>query len=164
VRLTLALMRHGAAAADGGAKGDARARDKARPLTARGQAEAQAAGRRLATGSAPTLVLASDAVRARQSAELAVAALTGGGSPAPELRLSPELYLGLPAELAAALAALTGDHRSILVVGHNPGISTLGVLLTGDYIALGTGEAAVLSVDATSWEEALAMSATWELC
>src|SRR5690606_11329670 len=112
VTRTLLLMRHAEATqtAPGG-------RDRDRPLTAAGVADALAVGHRLnASGLLPDLALASDARRTRETLE--------GLSPAlrvqPEIRLDPALYRADGRELLDRIREEGGTADCLLVIGHNP--------------------------------------------
>jgi len=101
--------------------------DHERPLEQRGVRAARRMGRFLAeNGPAPDLVLASSALRARTTAELAHAA---GGWDCP-LEVAPELYETGAAAVLALLAERGGDAGTVVVAGHEPTSSELVALLT----------------------------------
>ena len=86
----LVLLRHAKSAWPSGVP------DHDRPLAGKGRRNAQATGGWFATeGPRPDLVLCSDALRARQTWEIAAAVL----DPAPACRLEPTLYGAAPDEL-----------------------------------------------------------------
>lgn len=110
---TLILLRHGEAAPVG------LGGDMERPLTAKGEQDAHAAGLALARlGLKPEVALVSPARRAQQT--WAAAALTLEGCPARSER--GLLHVGAQAVLAVAGAA---GADAVLVVGHNPGLADL---------------------------------------
>lgn len=118
---TLVLLRH--------SKADrpARTADIDRPLTARGHADAAAAGawlhrRRLL----PDVVICSPAKRTRQTWHGVALAL---GECAPTVSYEALLYDGGPAELLDAIRSTPEDAATVLVIGHNPAISDLSQLL-----------------------------------
>lgn len=123
----LLLLRHGIAEERGGVVPDA-----ARALTARGRERTAAVLRALvARGMAADRLLASPLRRARETAELAVAA-----GFAPALELAESLVPGgdtleaLPAWLGSVAAA--GHPRPrLLLVGHEPDLSDLAAQLIG---------------------------------
>lgn len=78
------------------------------------------------TGVAPDLVLCSPAVRARETFAAIQSALGK-----PEARFLPELYAASGAELLGALRGVEPGVRSILLVGHNPGLHDLALELAG---------------------------------
>lgn len=99
--------------------------DRHRTLSPRGEQEALAAGRWLAShGARPDRVLCSPALRTCRTAELAMRALAPNAS----LGLADEIYEATPGELLALLDQ-HADARCVLLVGHNPGIERLVALL-----------------------------------
>ncbi|MGN2253378.1 SixA phosphatase family protein [Frateuria sp. GZRe12] len=115
----LILLRHAEAQP---ATGDG---DHDRSLSPRGEQEALAAGRWLAShGARPDRVLCSPSLRTRRTAELAMRALV----PDAAIGLADEVYEATPGELLALLDQ-HADARCVLLVGHNPGIERLVALL-----------------------------------
>jgi phosphohistidine phosphatase len=101
-----------------------------RRLDARGLDDAAAIGRWMAEQRCRIgHVLVSTAVRARQTWD-AVAPLLGDA--AIEVTHLRELYLAEPADILRAIRE-TGaiDARDLLVIGHNPGLHELALMLTG---------------------------------
>jgi phosphohistidine phosphatase len=97
--------------------------DSARPLAERGERDAQRIGQRLRRhGLRPTLILSSPAVRALRTARVVAAA---GDYPDERIALDPRLYLAEPATLMAIIAAQSAAIETLLVVGHNPGLTEL---------------------------------------
>lgn len=140
----LILLRH-AEARPAMAGGD----DRARPLSTRGRAEAEAAGRWLhGHGLRPQRALCSPAMRTRQTAELALAAATQ----APTLQCVDDIYEATPGELLALLDQ-HADAGSVLLVGHNPGIERLVALMvegrSDEYRGMPPAGLAVLHLNAT---------------
>lgn len=128
---TLVLLRH--------AKAEQPTRDGpdvARPLAARGRADAAAAGAWLARqGLLPDVVLCSTAVRTRQTWHHVQLGGTGsppeGGpaGPAPAVRYEPDAYEAHPEDLLSLIRRVTPSATTVLLVAHNPGISLLSELL-----------------------------------
>jgi len=103
-------------------------RDPHRHLTVSGRQQARAIGDRLRWHDCtPTHIWSSPLVRALQTAELVTAALQCELAVEAVPALAPDEN---PREALAALAALPGD-STIIVVGHEPGVSALGALLIG---------------------------------
>ena len=111
----LILMRHAEAAAETGAG------DHARPLPSRGQGEALRAGEALAEVGCPELALVSDSRRTRQTFDLVQDRL---GVVVPH-RLSRDLYGASPHGILEATRDVPPTVRSLLIIGHNPGIGDL---------------------------------------
>jgi phosphohistidine phosphatase len=126
---TLVLLRH-AKAETPGEQDDFRRR-----LTTRGETDADAAGAWLADERIrPDLVLCSPAVRTRQTwhgVAVALAQAPGGGG-APEVRYEQSLYEGGRTEVFDLLRKVPETVRTVLVVGHNPTVSDVSVLLIPD--------------------------------
>lgn len=123
--------------------------DRQRPLSTRGEQEAQAAGLWLAShGIRPERVLCSPARRTTETARLALTALDS--LPVPQL--AEEIYDASPGELLALLDQ-HGDAGSVMLVGHNPGIERLVALLvegrSDDFRGMPPGALAVLHLDGT---------------
>jgi phosphohistidine phosphatase len=117
--------------------------DAERRLTERGGRQAEVAGRALARmGASFTAALTSPKARARETAELAVAQMDAGQSPA--LELHEPLAGGFQAR--QALDALDGAARkgALLLVGHEPDLSGIVGDLTGGRVDLKKGGLAVV--------------------
>ncbi|MDT8441912.1 MAG: histidine phosphatase family protein [Desulfuromonadales bacterium] len=94
-----------------------------RPLNKRGEAAAPVMGRRLAARRLrPEQIVCSPARRTRMTAERVAAAL---GVPATAIEDRPELYAADLATLLACLRRLDDTWSTILLVGHNPGLTEL---------------------------------------
>jgi phosphohistidine phosphatase len=128
--------------------------DSERRLTPRGEAQAHAAGLALARlGAEFEAVLYSPKTRARRTAELAAAAWEGGQRAL--LRVHEPLASGFDG--AAALDAsheLSADGR-LLLVGHEPDLSTVVAELTGGRIDLKKGGLAVVRLEGVGGELAV---------
>jgi phosphohistidine phosphatase len=121
--LTLALLRHAKSAWDNPALGDFD-----RPLNARGQKNAPEAGMALRElGFRPDLILCSPAKRTRETLALVVPELRGE---APKIAFEDALYHASASHMLDRLHQLSGA-RTVLLVGHNPGIHALALTLAG---------------------------------
>ncbi len=126
---TLVLLRHAKAETPG------QQSDFDRKLTTVGESDADAAGSWLADERLyPDLVLCSPAARTRQTwlgASIAIAqARPEIGSP--EVRYERGLYDGGATEAFDLLRKVPDSVRTVLVVGHNPWVSEVSVLLIPD--------------------------------
>lgn len=111
---TLILMRHAHAA-----QGED---DFARPLTDRGQKQAEVVGADFKElGLLPDRVLCSSALRARRTAEI-VAALLGFSG---EIAKSDLLYDASMMDYFKAIQGTAETVTTVLLVGHNPSVSEL---------------------------------------
>jgi phosphohistidine phosphatase len=118
----LLLLRHAKSAWD-----DASMPDRERPLNARGRRSA--AAMRLAMrnlGLVPDVVLVSTARRTMETLE----ALEPWDE-TPLIDPMDSLYLANPMQLTAALHGVPETVRSVLLIGHNPGIHDLALNLAG---------------------------------
>ncbi|WP_217181237.1 histidine phosphatase family protein [Streptomyces sp. AC495_CC817] len=103
--------------------------DHERPLAPRGRRDAPAAGRALADADClPDLAVCSTAVRARQTWELAAAEW---GTP-PPVRHDARVYAAEVPELLEVVRETPDRVRTLLLVGHNPGLEELVLDLAGD--------------------------------
>jgi phosphohistidine phosphatase len=142
---TLYVLRHGQAAPE--AEGET---DHARVLTPRGVEEARRAAKHWAKrASEPLAVLSSDAVRARQTAELCK-----GHHPKAEFQLLSSLYLAEPPEHLEALSGVDSAVASVLLVGHNPGLEALVYALCQRSEHLATASLVEIELNVYSWAEA----------
>lgn len=128
---TLVLLRHAKAETPGELS------DFDRRLTTRGETDADAAGAWLADERLqPGLVLCSPAARTRQTwqgVSIALAqAQPGGGNGTPEVRYEQGLYDGGRTEVFDLVRHVPETVRTVLVVGHNPTVSEVSLMLIPD--------------------------------
>jgi phosphohistidine phosphatase len=126
-------------------------RDAERRLTERGERQARAAGIALArVGASFDAVLFSPKVRARQTAELA--ADSWSAEQRERLQEHPPLAGGFDARQALDAIAAAPSEGSLLLVGHEPDLSSVVAALTGGRIDLKKGGLAVLRLQGGSGE------------
>lgn len=100
--------------------------DHERPLAPRGRGDAPRVGSWIAGElGAPDLAVVSPAARTRQTWELLSPAF---GTDVP-MRLDDRIYGAWGDELVAVVAGLPAQARTVLLVGHEPGVSDLALLL-----------------------------------
>ena len=139
--------------------------DWERPLNDRGRRDAPRAGEWLrAQALVPDLIVSSDAVRARETAE-AVAKSAGYTG---EILVEPGLYQATPDEALTVLNTI-GDQtaRTVMIVGHNPGLEDLVSRLSGEHHGLVTTALVELAVPIERWSElnatvAASVVETWQ--
>ena len=140
----LLLMRH--AKSDWSADYQA---DHERPLNERGVLSAQVIGRVLNEEDlTPDFIVASTAVRARTTAELAAEA---GGWDC-EIRLDQRLY-NTGADGVVQVAGEAPPVNRLMMVGHQPTWSILVSVLTGDRAELKTATVAIIEFEVDEWAE-----------
>jgi phosphohistidine phosphatase len=116
----LHLLRHAKASSEEGLE------DRERRLTRRGREAARRVGASLpAALGAIDLVLCSSARRTRETAELALADFIAQ----PRIAFEDELYLAGPGALLRRLRRLDEAENTVLVIGHNPGLHELAIML-----------------------------------
>jgi phosphohistidine phosphatase len=113
--------------------------DVERPLTDRGHADAAAAGVWLChSGLTPDLVLCSPARRTRQTwhgVALGLAEAVSGDAESsqssPSVRYDQAIY-GASVRTLIATVRAAGDSATVVLIGHNPGLSELSAALDPD--------------------------------
>jgi len=107
-------------------------RDQDRRLDDRGRKDAAEIGAWLGRHPPfPELVQVSPAVRAKQTWELAWEAMKEHAPP-PQVEFVPELYGADPSQILQSIrAASVTDPKLLMLVGHNPGMHELALMLTG---------------------------------
>lgn len=119
---TLILLRH---AKSGWEDGDAS--DFERHLNQRGRSAAQRVGRSVrARGPEFDAVVISPAARSAETWE----GFVQGYGPAPEPTLEPSVYLATVETLLDLVRATDDSIERLLVIGHNPGLERLALLLS----------------------------------
>ena len=136
------------------------AADHERPLNKRGRRDAPVVAAHLAElGWTPERVISSDAMRTQETWGLMADAFEG----APEVTFTSELYLAGPEEVASALTGLDDDVATVMVIGHNDGWERVVTWLSGADESMTTCNAALLSVEADCWAEAIFLAPGWAL-
>lgn len=139
----LILMRHAKAE-----PATASLRDRDRPLSVSGQADAALMGRILASkGLKPDLALVSDAARTRETWEAMHEPLGDV-----EVRFEASLYNASPETLRQAVEAEEDGAGCLLILAHNPGVQ----LLAQQYLVEGAASPALLDRMAAGFPTAAA--------
>ncbi len=128
--------------------------DIARPLAERGERDARRIGERLRQYQRPPArILTSPAARTLQTAQLVATAFD---QPPEAILIEPRLYLAEPAAIETVIADQESTLESLLLVGHNPGLSELVHALSPSFAVedLPTGAVVVLEYPSgTTWTE-----------
>jgi phosphohistidine phosphatase len=118
---TLHLLRHAKSSWDA-----PRLDDHDRPLSGRGRKAAPAMGEWMAAhGVAPELILVSTAKRTQETLKAILPSLRDK----PDVESEETLYLATADELLARLRRLPASRREVMLIGHNPGLHELALLL-----------------------------------
>ena len=124
--------------------------DHERPLNKRGRRTAPRMGELMREyGLIPDVIISSDAVRARLTAEAVAEAARYTG----EILLDPHLYLACPADILSLLTTVRGNAATVMIVGHNPGLETLVEQLTGERQDLPTAALAQVGLPIDQWRD-----------
>ena len=143
----LLLLRHAAAEPFGSVD------DFRRALTGEGRRQAQLLGEKLvADGLQEASVIASGALRVRQTLELALA---GHGS---RIDFRRELFRAGESDWLDVLHQVPAEAKLVLLAGHNPVMGQLASLLAGRQLSFAACDLVVLSVSG-GWAQAAPASA-----
>ncbi len=142
----LTLIRHANAEQDSGV------RDFERPLSRKGHSEANEMARRFQErGLVPDLILTSAALRTRETADTFAKVL---GVAARLLQAEDSLYLAEGEHIITTIRATGPRIGHLMVIGHNPGISSAAISLAPEAVSneLPTCGTLTMSVKCASWK------------
>jgi phosphohistidine phosphatase len=130
---------------------DAGLRDIERPLNSRGRRDAPEMGRRIKDhGIRPSLIVSSPAVRAWTTAKLIAAEIS---YPLEFLQREDGLYLASVDEMLDVIAAQDDGFNSLMLVGHNPGMTEFAnFLYSGLTNNLPTAGVVSVEIDQDNWQ------------
>ena len=131
--------------------GDTALDDHERPLNERGRRDGPRMGAVVREcGLTPDLIVSSDAVRARLTAEAVAKSARFDG----EIQLEPRLYAASVDGILAVLGTLPkADSGTVMIVGHNPGLEQLIAHLTGEQEDLPTAALAQIALPIDRWRD-----------
>lgn len=129
---------------------DATLGDRKRPLNKRGKRDAPTMGRRIvAHGIRPSLIVSSPATRAWTTAKVIAAEIA---YPPEFLQREDSLYLASLNDFLDVLVAQDNGFNSIMVVGHNPGMTDFANFLSpGVTHNLPTAGVVSVEIDQDHW-------------
>jgi phosphohistidine phosphatase len=142
---TLTILRHGKSSwSDRGLP------DHERPLNRRGEKDAPVMGERInQAGIRPSLIMSSSAIRAWHTARIVAKAIS---YPLEFLHREAELYLADLDRLLDLFAGQDNAFNSVMVVGHNPGLTELANYLLPDITDnIPTCGLVALNIDTDDW-------------
>jgi phosphohistidine phosphatase len=125
--------------------------DHERPLNKRGLRDGPRMGELLREHRlTPDVLISSDAVRARLTAEAVAEAAHYAG----EILLDPRLYAASPDGILAVLRRVRETEAgTVMIVGHNPGLEALIAQLTGEQQDLPTAALAQIVLPIDRWRD-----------
>ena len=125
--------------------------DRQRPLNSRGERDAPVMGKRIVDhGIRPSLIITSPATRAWTTAKVIAAKI---GYPTEFLQREETLYLASLDDLLGAVVAQDAGFNSLMVVGHNPGLTEFAnFLIPGLTNNLPTAGVVSVQMDRDDWD------------
>ena len=142
---TLLIMRHAKSSWK-----DNDLKDRKRPLSNRGKRNAPQMGELIKEKElVPQLILSSDAVRSKQTAELVAKASGFTG----DIKTLDELYMAEADEYIEAVRKVSDGLERVMIIGHNPGLESLIPMLTDQVESLPTAAVAFLNLPIDSWKK-----------
>jgi phosphohistidine phosphatase len=122
--------------------------DIERPLIGRGRRASKTVGGFLTKQKiVPDLVLSSSAVRARQTTDIVMEA----AKLITDLRFDERIYEAGSQRLLEVVRQIEKSKKTVLLVGHNPGLEEFLELLTGTVETMPTGTLSKVVLKASSW-------------
>lgn len=142
---TLTLVRHAKSSWS-----DSRLSDRQRPLNKRGERDAPMMGKRIVEhGVRPSLIVSSPAARAWATAKIIAQEIS---YPTEFLQREDSLYLASLDEILDVIMAQDSEFNSLMVVGHNPGMTSAANFLSpGLTHNLPTAGVVCVQIDQQDW-------------
>ncbi len=142
----LFLLRHAKSSWD-----DLDLSDFDRPLNSRGEKAAPRMGKEMKKRAVkPDLILCSPSKRTKETLSLVA---ESADLVSIEVSFCDEIYEATVKDLLKVLHKQSKSHKTILMVGHNPGMESLLLDLTGDYEHFSTAALASIDVDLDDWKD-----------
>ena len=133
--------------------------DVERPLNGRGRRASQTVGAFLKREKiTPDLVLSSSAIRARQTTDIVIEA----AKLRTDLRFDERIYEASAQRLLEVVRQLEKSKKTVLLVGHNPGLEDFLKMLTGAVELMPTGTLSKVALTASNWADIGDKGATLE--
>lgn len=124
--------------------------DFERPLNKRGLETAPMMGEIIKENKfQPELILSSPARRAEQTARLVKDAARING----EIKFDDRIYEASPSRLLEVISEQDEKIKSVMLVGHNPGLEALIKIITNEIQPMPTAALAVIDLKIESWKE-----------
>ena len=152
---TLLIMRHAKSSWD-----NPEISDFDRPLNSRGLNAAPFMGNLIYTNHlTPDLIISSPAKRAKQTAIL----VKETAEIAEKIEFQEQIYEASPTTLLYLVSQISNKYKSILLVGHNPGLEGFIRILTSEIETMPTAAVAKINLEITNWDEIKANCGKLEL-
>lgn len=140
--MQLIIMRH--AKSDWG---DRSLSDHERPLNPRGRRDSPRMARWLSeNGLVPGIILSSSSQRTRDTVELMLPIWDDE----PAVIFTDDLYLATPLQIVEVVQEMNGGHESIMVLAHNPGVTSLASVIAGQSLEMPTAAVAAYECNESS--------------
>jgi len=141
----LLLMRHAKSSWN-----DSNLPDHERPLKKKGKKDAERMGKLLKSKDLePDLIMSSTALRAKQTAEIVAESCKCKK----EIIFLDSLYMAEPSDILHAIEKNAKDKKTIMVIGHNPGLEAFLQIANGKVETLPTASIAYLTTSVDSWSK-----------
>jgi len=141
----LLLMRHARSSWD-----DSNIPDHERPLKKKGKKDAERMGKMLKSKELqPDLILSSTALRAKQTAEIVAESCKCKK----EIIYLDSLYMAEPSDILNSIEKNGKDKKTIMVIGHNPGLEAFLQIANGKVESLPTASIAYLTASVDYWNK-----------
>lgn len=99
-------------------------------------------------------MLVSDATRTRETARTLLDSWRAQGFTLPgNVKITPDGYLASAEDWMDLASTVDVGYSALWIIGHNPGISDLVTVLTGDYLAMATADIVHVGIRGHSWSE-----------
>lgn len=142
--LRLVLVRHGNSPSAPEGVGDMN-----RELNTKGKSEAKDAAVFIKKHiSKPDLILSSPATRAMQTASIIAEAFSISND---QIQISNSIYEASSERLLYVVHEINPEYKTVILTGHNPGLSELLYLLCGKAVSMTTGSVAVVETEIQGW-------------
>jgi phosphohistidine phosphatase len=142
---TLLIMRHAKSSWD-----DCDLSDFERPLNSSGLQTAQFMGNLLYKYDLqPNYIISSSAKRAKQTAVL----IKASAEIENPIEFEEKVYEASPATLLNVAFGISEKYKSVLLIGHNPGIESFVRFLTGEKQLMSSGSIAIINLNIEMWSD-----------
>jgi len=97
----------------------------------------------------PDIILSSSAIRAKQTAQILIKTCHCKT----KIKYLDSLYMAEPSEILTAIEENAKDEKTVMVIGHNPGMEAFVQILNGKVESLPTSSIAYLTADVDNWKK-----------